>query len=138
MNEKQIEKLKNIFNTYEYDNESFNPVIDLSILDNIFEFSYVVNNTINNIEISLIGEIDELFYKGYTKEEIFELLLKAFPLCEELDCEENYYLMKSATKLIKIRYKLFIIENIKRSQEKMKLKQLDYHSLKSGKYRKSI
>lgn len=81
-------------------NESFE---DLLMLENEKIMSY---------SVSLVGEIDDLINKGYTKEEIKDLIIK----CEftkndpQLTNEEGEYLRRYSLKLLNIRYDLYLEE----------------------------
>ena len=108
MTEKEREKYNQIFQTYTYDPNGCYGYFDDANVENIFEFGMLMDEKIMNYEVSLIIEIDGLFEKGYCEEKIFNLIMNAEPLVEDLDSNKNYFLKKRAIKLLKIRSALYI------------------------------
>lgn len=108
MTDKEKEKYNQIYQTYEYDPDGHHGYFDDANVENIFEFGMLMDEKIMNYEVSLIIEIDGLFEKGYCEEKIFNLIMNAEPLVEDLDNDKNYFLKKRAIKLLKIRSALYM------------------------------
>lgn len=69
------------------------------------EMMYLSNEKIMNISISLILEIRELQEKGYSYDEIFELIKNMNLEDERLSNEEKVFIKEDAQKSLKIIYK---------------------------------
>lgn len=100
MNEKQLNKLKQIYNSdisYGY--------FEFDIIENIDEAILSMNTNMLGLEVSFIGEIDELLERK-SKDEIFELIVNCDLSSLELNEDEIYFLKKKLVKLLNIRFNL--------------------------------
>ena len=73
--------------------------------DSLEDIIYMSKDYIRDISVSLILEIRELEEKGYTYEEIFEMINKCDFNEYDLSDDEKNFLRRDATKTLKIVYK---------------------------------
>ena len=69
----------------------------------IEELYYLNKEEVRDISIGLMLEMRELKNKGYTMEEIYELIEECFPL-KDFESDESDFLKKDAIKNLKIIY----------------------------------
>ena len=97
----------------------FSLITSISNLDND-PYDYIMmmdNEKLMGYSVSLVGEIDELLNKGYTYDEIKDIIMT----CDfvkndpELTNEEGEFLRKDALRILNIRYKIYLEDkNIKK------------------------